>query len=70
MYNMNWVEDMINDYYKWLRQRTTTRLDETTGWSAISTPYILRSTLSVPWACGDNETINFAISWKDIFLLS
>lgn len=37
---MNWVEDMINDYYKWLRQRTTTRLDETTGWSAISTPFL------------------------------
>lgn len=37
---MNWVEEMINDYYKWLRERTTTRLDEATGWSAISTPFL------------------------------
>lgn len=37
---MNWVEEVINDYYKWLRERTSTRLDEVTGWSAISTPFL------------------------------
>ena len=31
------------------------------GTNAIITPYILRSTLSVPCACGDNETINLLI---------
>ena len=31
------------------------------GNNAIITPYILRSTLSVPCACGDNDTINLLI---------
>jgi hypothetical protein len=29
------------------------------GTRAMITPYMFFSTLSFPWACGDNETINF-----------
>ena len=36
------------------------------GIKAMMTPYILRSTVSVPWACGDNETINFPILFLSI----
>lgn len=37
---MSWIEDRINDYYKWLRERTKTRTDNATGWSVISTPFL------------------------------
>lgn len=37
---MNWIEDRITDYYKWLRERAIIRTDEATGWSAMSTPFL------------------------------
>ena len=37
---MSWIEDRITDYYKWLRERTKIRTDETTGWSVMSTPFL------------------------------
>ena len=37
---MNWIEKGINDYYDWLRNRTTIQVDRTTGWSVISTPFV------------------------------
>lgn len=37
---MNWIDDRITDYYKWLRERTSIRTDEATGWSVMSTPFL------------------------------
>lgn len=37
---MNWIENAISDYYKWLRNRTGYSTDEGTGWAVIHTPFI------------------------------
>lgn len=37
---MNWIDDCIEDYYKWLKSKTFSRHDEYSGWSVISTPFI------------------------------
>ena len=37
---MNWVNEGVNEYYEWLKQRTFVKQDDTTGWSIISTPYV------------------------------
>lgn len=36
----NWFDESINQYYSWLKDKTFTRLDEQTGWIAVSTPFI------------------------------
>lgn len=37
---MNWLEESINQYYNWLKEKTYTRMDEQSGWIAISTPFM------------------------------
>ena len=37
---MNWIDKSIDDYYKWLREKTVISKDEQTGWTAITTPFI------------------------------
>lgn len=37
---MSWIDDKIAEYYSWLRDNTVIREDETTGWFAVSTPFI------------------------------
>ncbi len=37
---MNWIDNCIDDYYKWLKSKTVSRHDDYSGWSVISTPFI------------------------------
>ncbi len=37
---MNWIDNSIQEYYKWLREKTIVTKDEQTGWSAITTPFL------------------------------
>jgi hypothetical protein len=37
---MNWVDDSIKEYYDWLRDRTTVTMDNQSGWSMITTPFM------------------------------
>lgn len=37
---MNWLEESINQYYNWLKEKTFARADELSGWSVISTPFM------------------------------
>ena len=37
---MNWIIPLIDDYHKWLKNKTITTWDNQTGWAAISTPFI------------------------------
>lgn len=37
---MSWIEDKISEYYSWLRDNTVIREDETSGWFAVSTPFV------------------------------
>lgn len=37
---MNWVDASIDQYYRWLRERTFSKSDETTGWSVVTTPFL------------------------------
>jgi len=37
---MNWVDESIDQYYHWLRERTISKSDETTGWSVVTTPFL------------------------------
>lgn len=37
---MSWIEDRISEYYSWLRDNTVIREDETSGWFAVSTPFV------------------------------
>ena len=37
---MNWIDNSIKEYYDWLREETTITKDSSTGWVAISTPFI------------------------------
>lgn len=38
--NMNWIDDCLTNYYKWLKDNTTHSLDEVTGWGVITTPFV------------------------------
>ncbi len=37
---MNWIDNSIKEYYNWLREKTIVTIDELTGWSAITTPFL------------------------------
>ena len=37
---MNWIEDSINQYYDWLKTKTYAKVDELSGWFAVTTPFI------------------------------
>lgn len=37
---MNWINEGVNEYYEWLKQRTFVQQDDVTGWSVISTPFV------------------------------
>lgn len=37
---MSWIDDSIGQYYNWLKERTSYKTDEQSGWSSISTPFI------------------------------
>ncbi len=36
----NWVDNLVSEYYDWLRQETTIFKDEQTGWFAVDTPFV------------------------------
>ena len=35
-----WIDELINDYYKFLRERTFAITDTGTDWAVISTPFM------------------------------
>ncbi len=37
---MNWVNTYVDDYYKWLREKTFIQQDSTSDWFLINTPFI------------------------------
>lgn len=37
---MGWIEESINNYYNWLKEKTFVSTDATTGWSSITTPFV------------------------------
>lgn len=37
---MNWIDEAINNYYRWMKERTTYHLDDSTQWAEINTPFI------------------------------
>lgn len=37
---MNWIDQAIDHYYKWLRQRTTYTFDPQTQWCEVNTPFV------------------------------
>lgn len=37
---MNWIDDVINGYYKWLKDKTSYKEDTCTGWYKITTPFL------------------------------
>ena len=37
---MNWLQENIDNYYNWLKEKTAIREDRQTGWTAISTPFL------------------------------
>jgi len=37
---MNWLDECLSNYYKWLKDNTTHTLDELTGWELLTTPYV------------------------------
>jgi hypothetical protein len=36
---MNWIDQAIDDYYKWLKNRTTYTFDQQTRWCEVNTPF-------------------------------
>ncbi len=36
----NWIDNSINEYHKWFRDKTQFIKDETTGWYSITTPFV------------------------------
>ena len=36
----NWIDDSISQYYKWLKDQTTYRIDGKSGWCRITTPFV------------------------------
>ncbi|MDR3704334.1 MAG: DUF1829 domain-containing protein [Paludibacteraceae bacterium] len=37
---MSWIDDSIQEYFNWLRDKTIITKDESTGWNAITTPFL------------------------------
>lgn len=37
---MNWIDDIIANYYKWLKDKTSYKEDTSTGWYKITTPFL------------------------------
>ena len=37
---MSWIDESIDQYYNWLRERTICKSDEMTGWSVVTTPFL------------------------------
>ncbi|MFP9098021.1 DUF1828 domain-containing protein [Flavobacterium sp. RHBU_24] len=37
---MNWINTYVDNYYKWLREKTFIHQDSSTDWSLISTPFL------------------------------
>lgn len=37
---MNWVDEHIENYYKWLKDNTISILDSQSGWTIINTPFM------------------------------
>lgn len=37
---MSWLDENINEYFQWIREKTTVYQDENTQWSVISTPFL------------------------------
>lgn len=37
---MNWVNTYVNDYYNWLREKTSVLKDSNTDWFLINTPFV------------------------------
>lgn len=37
---MNWIDELIEEYFRFLRGKTSVHTDELTGWSVISTPFM------------------------------
>ena len=37
---MSWIDEYLNDYYKWIKDNTFVKSDEITGWSVITTPFL------------------------------
>jgi hypothetical protein len=35
-----WIDDSISQYYKWLKDQTTYRIDGKSGWCRITTPFV------------------------------
>ncbi len=38
--NINWINPLLEDYYKWIKSQTFVLKDNQTGWATISTPFI------------------------------
>lgn len=36
---MSWIDDCIDEYYKWMKRNTSIREDLSSGWNAITTPF-------------------------------
>jgi hypothetical protein len=36
---MNWVDELIENYHKWLRSNTLGAIDPSSGWASITTPF-------------------------------
>lgn len=37
---MSWIEDSVAQYYRWLKEKTSIRLDAGTGWTQVVTPFL------------------------------
>ncbi|HQF43511.1 MAG TPA: DUF1828 domain-containing protein [Ignavibacteriaceae bacterium] len=37
---MNWIDELIEDYFKFLKSKTIVQTDEQSGWSVVSTPFL------------------------------
>jgi hypothetical protein len=37
---MDWVDNLVENYYRWLVEKTTVHEDNRTGWTMISTPFL------------------------------
>ncbi len=36
---MSWIDECIDEYYKWMKRNTSIREDLSSGWNAITTPF-------------------------------
>jgi len=37
---MNWIDELVDNYFKFLKSKTFIQTDEHTGWSTINTPFL------------------------------